>query len=65
MAIELIALKLKARNNLRNWYRHNLNNKHGIDHIVGEELRFVMDNPSRSLSRRWLHSRFPSMLGTV
>jgi hypothetical protein len=63
MTIELIALKLKARSNLQSWYRHNIYNKAGIDHLLHNELRFIMDNPTRSLTRRWFMKRFPKMLG--
>lgn len=63
MSVELIALKLKARLKLRLWFIHNINNKYGIDHLLDNELRFIMDNQTRSLTRRWFMERFPNMLG--
>ena len=62
MTIQSIVRSIDARKQLINMYRQNINNIYGIDYLLQNELRFINDNPTRSLTRRWLAQRFPDMI---
>lgn len=61
MTIQSVVRSINARKQLLNMYRQNINNNYKIDDLLHNELRFINDNPTRSLTRRWLAERFPYM----